>query len=506
MKLKTLTFGISIAYLMLSCNPKEILEPADSVNFEFSIVNGDTVRTEKTNGFEKIKTKHYFSKNEIFVGDTIVVFKEPKFHTKPSKLPNLNNLKNNEDPLLKGKPLRYVAIGGSTAAGYRDGGWFNEGIATSYPNLLSIQLGINNFKQPYFDANEYNGYGRRVPTKINYTGGPIQKFKEANNNLAVRNSDKFEMKPFTGSLDNFAIPMLYSLSYYDGRLTNANTSNNSAKASFKRVVSDGNYHTKIFDKNNNFDFVTIDFGLNEYYEEYFGLYPGDERNGYKYNSTEKIINQLPGEYEPQSTFTPTTRFVSSQLAIARKLEEFGVKKAVILNMPDPTFTSLNSSLPIEKFNAELYGSKILYIQNSVFRLENEKFFKSNSTIDSLLGKNVNINLKKGLSFERPLTMWPFGGSKFKGGYAFELNDELKFIAKRFGWALVDIEKLYIDIFESKYVSWDGVKVSKELFYSTDGLFPSALGNAVIANEIIKTTNSFYKTDIQQISIKEYLPK
>ena len=506
MRTKIMITTLLAAILMLNCNPKEILEPADSVNFEFSIVNGDTVRTEKTNGFEKIKTKHYFSKNEIFVGDTIVVFKEPKLHTKPSKLPNLNNLKNNEDPLLKGKPLRYVAIGGSTAAGYRDGGWFNEGIATSYPNLLSIQLGINNFKQPYFDANEYNGYGRRVQSNINYTGGPIQKFKEANNNLAVKNSDKFEMKPFTGSLDNFAIPMMYTHVLYRGVLRNKHNSINSARSSFNRIIPEGDFYSKIFKESNKFDFLTIDFGLKEYYERYFGLVPeGDESENLIY-STEEIINQLPSKYEPQSTFTPTTRFVSPQLAIARKLEEFGVKKAVILNLPNPTFTSLNSNLPIEKYNKELYGSKVLYIQNSVYRLENEKYFKSNSTIDSLLGKNVNINLKKGLSFERPLTFWPFGGSQLIDSNDHPLNVELRLIAKRFGWAVVEVSTLYKDIFEGKYVSWDGVKVSKELFYSTDGLFPSALGNAVIANEIIKTTNSFYKTDIQQISIKEYLPK
>ena len=56
MKLKSLTLGILIAYLMLSCNPKEILEPTDLINFDYSIVDGDTIRTEKTNGFEKIKT------------------------------------------------------------------------------------------------------------------------------------------------------------------------------------------------------------------------------------------------------------------------------------------------------------------------------------------------------------------------------------------------------------------------------------------------------------------
>jgi lysophospholipase L1-like esterase len=89
---------------------------------------------------------------------------------------------------------------------------------------------------------------------------------------------------------------------------------------------------------------------------------------------------------------------------------------------------------------------------------------------------------------------------------YNANFEIDLIAKRFGWPVVDIFNLYIQINELKYVSDDGLKITPELFYSSDGIFPSALGNAVIANEVIKVTNSFYKTDISLIPIKEYLSK
>jgi lysophospholipase L1-like esterase len=41
------------------------------------------------------------------------------------------------------------------------------------------------------------------------------------------------------------------------------------------------------------------------------------------------------------------------------------------------------------------------------------------------------------------------------------------------------------------------------FYSSDGINPSALGHAVIANEIIGRINEFYKLEIELISIKNF---
>lgn len=47
-----------------------------------------------------------------------------------------------------------------------------------------------------------------------------------------------------------------------------------------------------------------------------------------------------------------------------------------------------------------------------------------------------------------------------------------------------------------------VRVTAEEFFSLDGMYPSAIGQAMIANEVIKTINKAYNMDIPLISIRE----
>jgi hypothetical protein len=58
------------------------------------------------------------------------------------------------------------------------------------------------------------------------------------------------------------------------------------------------------------------------------------------------------------------------------------------------------------------------------------------------------------------------------------------------------------------VTDDGIKVNGKWpegnFYSVDGLFPTAFGQAVIANEVIKFINSQYKTDIPLVNTRDFL--
>jgi hypothetical protein len=205
MKLKTLTLGISIANLMLSCNPKEILEPTNFVNLEFSIIDGDTVKTRKDN----IKIPQRLGLVGLNVGDTIATFKDWKLTKKNQDKNVIDKLKKDiEDPELKGKPLRMVVVGGSLAAGVRNGGYNNENLSTSFPNLIALQMGID-FYQPYFDNADYNGFGTSLKTNENLTGGPLPKFKTATNNLAIESIDskgKIKLKPFKGTrIDNFSL-------------------------------------------------------------------------------------------------------------------------------------------------------------------------------------------------------------------------------------------------------------------------------------------------------------
>ncbi len=67
-------------------------------NTDYSIIDGDTVKTVVFKDYKKLKDKDPNGKNYIVVGDTIVLYKEPKLHTPPTKDPDLSKLKTTTTP------------------------------------------------------------------------------------------------------------------------------------------------------------------------------------------------------------------------------------------------------------------------------------------------------------------------------------------------------------------------------------------------------------------------
>jgi len=154
----------SFALLFVSCNT-EITEVTPVENKDFSVINGVTIKTEIFSELQQIKAQDPVTKNYALLGDTVIIYKNPSINTVSGVVPDLKSLKSVND----NKPLRMIAIGGSLTAGVRDGGYFNEGILTSYPNLVARQMQID-FKQAYFDDNSFNGFGRKVPTTTPQAG------------------------------------------------------------------------------------------------------------------------------------------------------------------------------------------------------------------------------------------------------------------------------------------------------------------------------------------------
>lgn len=85
-----------------------------------------------------------------------------------------------------------------------------------------------------------------------------------------------------------------------------------------------------------------------------------------------------------------------------------------------------------------------------------------------------------------------------------INQETEALAKEFGFAVVDVYSIYKSIYKGTYQSPDGVSVTVEDFYSSDGVYPSAFGQAVMTNETIRAINAHYKTKIPLINTREYL--
>ena len=477
------------------------------LNTDYSIVDGDTIKTVVFKDHKKLKDKDPNGKNYIVVGDTIVLYKEPKLHTPPAKDPDLSKLKNNDDPDLKGKPLRMVAIGGSLTAGVRDGGYFNEGILTSYPNLIARQMKLKKFEQPLFDATDYNGFGRKVRTGFNPTGGPVPKFNEVKNNSGVEaivetigrfNQGKVEnisLKKYKGEVENFAIPNMKIgiLSPYNKvKDIDFEYDIKPKKEFLKRVVSDENltFTEKVFSKK--FDFFIYEMGWDDVWERYMS------KNSIRYPSED------------------------NQLRFMQKMKESKVKYGCFVNMPNifdlPFFKSINDKMIDDIVNQ--YSEVGIFVSNQVSNSvgttrTKHSMFLPHSDIDSMVSVKVHPTLKKGIDKSRPIsylsilsrddTYNPFNSIKTAN---VSYNTQVVAFAKDFDCPLVDINSLYTKVLKGEYTTDDGIRVDGSWpngnFFSADGLYPTAFGQAIIANEAIKAINAHYKMEIPLISTREYL--
>jgi len=499
MKKLTLPMNILIlsALLIGGCRVNDpVANPA--LNTDYSIVDGDTIKTVVFKDYKKLKDKDPNGKNYITVGDTIVLYKEPKLHTPPAKDPDLSKLKNNDDPDLKGKPLRYVAIGGSLTAGVRDGGYFNEGILTSYPNLIARQMKLKKFEQPLFDATDYNGFGRKVRTGFNPTGGPVQKLVNVKNNEAVESYTEVEvnkgkvldvkLKKYKNfkNIDNWGIPYITTGEF--GQRPGINIGSfpsnaiSPAYVYHKRLLSDDNtldsdYNivTKLI--NNKFDFVTIELGLDNYLQGFGGIPMPDGVNGFW-----KLLD----------------------IVKSRKI------KGVIANLPSPFYHPYFYQITIDALkkglqtNTPYYEGSFDNFNYKPMKLDDGNIPKPNSFMDSLASTKVHIAFKKGMNEYNPI---PRGNVNFP--WFIDKDDAFTKLARDYGLALVDLNDLYKQIFSGKYTTEEGILVENKMngnFFSADGISPTAFGQAIIANEFIKAINRQYSMEITLIKTSEYLEK
>ena len=87
---------------------------------------------------------------------------------------------------------------------------------------------------------------------------------------------------------------------------------------------------------------------------------------------------------------------------------------------------------------------------------------------------------------------------------------VKYTAKENNFAVFDLYELYKKIHRGEYTTDDGVKADASFpdgnFYSSDGIHPSAFGQAIIANECIKAINKHYKTEVGVLPMAGFLKK
>ncbi len=399
---------------------------------------------------------------------------------KPAKAPDLSKLQ--KEP---GK-FRLVSVGGALSAGFRDGGLYREGQLTAFPNLVARQMGIS-FVQPLFSEAEGNGTGYKTVAGT----GPLVSFKMVTNNLGVKSDGgETSYSKFNGTsdIDQMAFPDIpKGLQYF--KLSN---SRNKGYKYIDRVANEAiksKYKTPSeWIEAQNADLFIFELGLDDTYFAITGgggTISGGPLSGYVATTPEFILmkslvnkkNKIVLLNVPNLLETPYFQQITEE-----KIKKTGLSITTQISSGSKNYrpydASIDRIIPTDNtekiFNGELKG---------IVKLQDEDVISEVST-------------------DREITMVsPVSYNTF----------EIERQAQLLNLPVVDIYSLYKRILAGNYVTDDGVAVSPAWpkngnFFSADGIYPTAFGQAVIANEVIKTLNRHYGLEIPLVQTRFFVGK
>ena len=476
---------------MLSCNSPDLVPeiPFDATNYS---ILADTSKIKIDNDYKKLQDNHVFSKVLIITQDTVVSFKAPRMPQAPKNKVDLSLLE--KEGKAKNEKFKMIAMGGGLTAGFRDFGYFNEGMYTSYPNLVAQQMTIEDFELPLFPEGEFNGVGKMEKTKYNPSGGPFQKFAAVKNNGAGKgispytSYSKVLVDKYKGEADNLAFPYMTRGDFGDyNRLYVTND--------FKHRLTEGefdNIYAKI--KNKDFDFFIFESG----YDDLIGKLTSSQPGAITFRND--LIGLDPQEYNKAYLWDNRTNEITliRDVLVSKKKV-----KGVILNMPDVT------KLPLVLSGDLVFKNSLFtYTGSPINRYGPVPNILPTSQIDSMLSPTINMAIKPGVNPNYPLRPQSLLTQErletLKTGTK-GFKEQAELLSKFYNLPIVDIATLFEKVLSEKgLTSDDGQKITAKEFFSLDGMYPSAIGQGLIANEVIKTINAAYKTKIPLIAIREMM--
>ena len=396
----------------------------------------------------------------------------------------------------------YVAIGGAMTAGYSDGALYYNAQQNSYANLLAEQfklIGGGEFKIPYVAQNSIgignannapSVLGNRTDCQGTISLGPVKIATQGDASVFTN------IYASQGSFNNFGIPDVkvidmdvngYTNPFYQ-RMNSNNTSSILSDAVAKNPT-----------------FFSVMLGLN------------DVLNYALKGAASESITPLTGSVG--------FGFEASINNVIDKLTANGAK-GVIANIPSiKTMAYFNTiawnALKIDTTTAKnlnLYygaiGAPFSFIEGvngfiiedqsvpfiSLRQMQEGEFVLLNVPLDSIkcykwgslipIPDRIVLTASEILSVETAISNY---------------NIVLKNIANARGLAFVDVNALFTKI-KNGYV-YNGVTINASFvsggFYSLDGLNLTPRGNALIANEFIKSINTTYNSTIPHINASKY---
>ena len=426
----------------------------------------------------------------LIIAVTIIISScKPKFDVPDSEAGDIN-------------VSNYVAIGGAMTAGYSDGALYYNAQQNSYANLLAEQfklIGGGEFKIPYVAQNSIgignannapSILGNRTDCQGTISLGPVKIATQGDASVFTN------IYASQGSFNNFGIP--------DVKVTDMDV-NGYANPFYQRMNSNSTSSILSDAVAKNPTFFSVMLGLN------------DVLNYALKGAASESITPLTGSVG--------FGFEASINNVIDKLTANGAK-GVIANIPSiKTMAYFNTiawnALKIDTTTAKnlnLYygaiGAPFSFIEGvngfiiedqsvpfiSLRQMQEGEFVLLNVPLDSIkcykwgslipIPDRFVLTASEILSVETAISNY---------------NIVLKNIANARGLAFVDVNALFTKI-KNGYV-YNGVTINASFvsggFYSLDGLNLTPRGNALIANEFIKSINTTYNSTIPHINASKY---
>jgi lysophospholipase L1-like esterase len=362
---------------------------------------------------------------------------------------------------------KYVAIGDSLTAGFQNGALFKAYQKLSFPNLIAKQLGIEDFQQPLIS---HPG----IPPVMTLISHHPLRLGRKHGFGHVMNAN------LSRSYDNLGIPaatLCSALNPDDPECAMINP--------FIGIVlgESGNIIKQALSLAP--DLVTFWLGNNEI----FG----------------PVMN---GKINVDTVFPPEKYALLLDYALS-KLSGSGTK-IVIANIYDVTLSPYVMAIPMFIINPHTGKSIKDAKGNSVAYLGPEgpltEGWKITQGALGFINRGYGIPIVyggNGVQLSDELTLSPDEIS-FVKKMVIEYNDIISKAAKKHGAVLVDMYSLFNKIAVNGYTVC-GIKYTIEFphggLISLDGIHPSALGYAIIANEFIQKINEAFEYDIPRIQYK-----
>ena len=375
-----------------------------------------------------------------------------------------------EDSLSK-QP-RYIPIGSSISAGVQNFKHSNLGIKYSFPIHIANQIGIKDFSLPlYQDELESLSIVDSLANKDNFLSNFFDKSYETPRSRKIKKSDV-----------NFTVPFLKVSQIAVNKDEPGASLDGFDRRSYSYLEDIApehlSYLSLLQNRLSGVDFFTYELGFDDFVSYYL--------NGGVRQPIQSVTGEREG-YFPENIV----------LNILRK----SGAKGVVMTIPDPLFLPYFRAYPyrdiVKKIGEEIYieaseGYSTSRMSSQDYLLPSANSHHLFSSV-SKYGKSIEFPIKDNevISNDEIVSVQTY-------------NSYIKRIAKENGYPVLDLYDLYKRIINLEYISNDGVFIDPSYpqgnFFSKDGIFPSPIGQVVIANEVIKVLNIYYNLNIPLVNL------